>query len=169
MIAVKGNQPNLLESLKTQFEQNEPMSIDCQKEKTRDRYTQRTVSVLEVTDDLDPKWMGVQRFIRIERSGTRGDEPFEETIFYISSLALDAAGFAQQIRQHWHIENRLHWPKDVIFKEDEAPLCDGYAPANFAILRTIALNLFRHNGFSSITKGLRHLAHDVHRLFFFCQ
>lgn len=145
------------------------MSIDCQKEKTRDRYCQRTVRVLKTTEDIDPKWIGVQSLIRVERSGTRGGEPFEETVFYISSLTLDATGFAQQIRQHWHIENRLHWPKDVILKEDEAPLCDGYAPANFAILRTIALNLFRHHGFSSITKGLRHLAHDVHRLFFFFQ
>ncbi|MEM9538721.1 MAG: hypothetical protein AAGA60_04325 [Cyanobacteria bacterium P01_E01_bin.42] len=86
-----------------------------------------------------------------------------------SSLTFNATGFAQQIRQHWHIENRLHWPKDVILQEDTAPLCDGQAPVNFAILRTIVLNLFRLHGFASLTKGLRHLSHDVHRLFSFFQ
>jgi predicted transposase YbfD/YdcC len=99
----------------------------------------------------------------------RAKKPFEETIFSISSLTLDATGFAQRIRTDWHIENRRHWPKDAVLKEDEAPFCDGRAPANFALARTIAVNLFRENGFASITKGIRHLAHDVHRLFSFFQ
>jgi predicted transposase YbfD/YdcC len=66
-------------------------------------------------------------------------------------------------------ENRLHWSKDVVLLEDTAPLCDGHALTNFALARTIAVNLFRQNGFASITKGIRHLAHDVHRLFSFFQ
>jgi predicted transposase YbfD/YdcC len=33
---------------------------------------------------------------------------------------LDAGGFAQRIQAHWHIENRLHWPKDSVLKEDTA-------------------------------------------------
>ena len=127
------------------------------------------MSVLDTIAGIDPEWVGVQRLIRVQREGIRANKPFEETVFYISSLCLDAAGFAAQIQQHWHIENRLHWPKDVVLKEDEAPLCDGYALANFAILRTMALNLFRQAGFPSITKGLRHLSHDVHRLFSFFQ
>jgi predicted transposase YbfD/YdcC len=62
-----------------------------------------------------------------------------------------AAGFAQHIRQHWHMENRLHWVKDVVLKEDQAPLCDGHALTNFALVRTMALNLVRQHGFDSIT------------------
>ncbi len=88
-------------------------------------------------------------------------------MFYISSLSLDAAGFAQRIRQHWHIGNRLHWVKDVVLKEDYSPLCDGNALVNFAIVRTMALNLFRNHGFGSITQGLRRLAHDIPALFSF--
>ncbi|NJR39895.1 MAG: transposase [Leptolyngbyaceae cyanobacterium CSU_1_4] len=45
-------------------------------------------------------------------------------MFYLSSLRLDAAGFAQPIRGHWQIENRLHWVKDGVLKEDESPLPD---------------------------------------------
>ncbi|MBW4421122.1 MAG: hypothetical protein KME13_18105 [Myxacorys californica WJT36-NPBG1] len=54
-------------------------------------------------------------------------------------------------------------------REDITPLCAGYAPENFAILRTIAVNLFRQHGFTSVTQGLRQLAHDVRRLFSFFQ
>ena len=169
LIAVKANQPTLFKHLKSQFEQTPPSSVDCQTQHTRDRKTQRMVSVLDTITGIDPQWVGVQRLIQVQRQGIRANKPFEETVFYISSLTLDAAGFAAQIQKHWHIENRLHWPKDVVLKEDETPLCDGYAPANFAILRTMALNLFRQAGFPSITKGLRHLSHDVHRLFSFFQ
>jgi predicted transposase YbfD/YdcC len=169
VIAVKANQPNLFEYLNQQFEQTIAQSVDTEFEQTRDRQTQRTVSVLEQVDGIDPTWRGVHRLVRVERSGTRAGKPYAETMFYISSLSLDAAGFAERIRQHWHIENRLHWPKDVVLAEDTAPLCDGYALLNFAIVRTIAVNLFRQAGFDSITKAIRHLAHDVHRLFSFFQ
>ena len=169
LITVKANQPTLLHHLQAHFTQAQPLSVDCQDEHSRNRQTQRQVSVLAPPDGIAPAWAGIQRVIRIERTGTRGQKPMSETMFYISSLSLDAAGFAQQIRQHWHIENRLHWVKDVVLQEDKAPLCAGHALTNFAILRTIAVNLFRANGFASITKGIRQLAHDIHALFSFFQ
>jgi hypothetical protein len=58
---------------------------------------------------------------------------------------------------------------DLVLQEDEAPWCDGRAPSHFALARTIAVNLFRLNGLASLTQGIRHLAHDVHRLFSFFQ
>lgn len=169
VIAVKKNQPKLYEWMQNQFEQRSPESVIDQIEHTRDRITQRTVSVLNASVGFDVAWVGVERLIRVERTGRRGTQPLHETMFYISSCASDANEFARRIRDHWHIENRLHYPKDVVFAEDSAPLCDGYAPANFAIIRTIALNLFRLHGFASITKGIRHLAHDISRLFSFFQ
>lgn len=143
--------------------------IDVQAEQTRDRVTRRSVSVLTPRPTLDPEWVGIQRIIRVERHGTRAQQPYHEIMFYISSLNLDAQGFAQIIRQHWHIENRLHWVKDVVLKEDQTPVCDGNAPINFALVRSISLNLFRLHGFDSITKGIRTLAHDVRTLFSFFQ
>lgn len=169
VIAVKKNQPKLYQWIETQFEQHPADSVADDIEHTRDRTMQRTVSVLNVLPGLDAAWTGVQRLIRVERTGIRSTEPTHETMFYFSSLAVDAEKLSRRIREHWHIENRLHYPKDVVFAEDTAPLCDGYAPANFAILRTISLNLFRLQGFASITKGIRHLAHDLVRLFSFFQ
>jgi predicted transposase YbfD/YdcC len=168
LITVKGNQPKLFEQLQTQFEQVPAHSVDTQTEQTRDRHTQRTVSVLDTVIGLDPQWVGVQRLVQVERVGTRAKQPYKETMFYISSLQLDA-NVAQRIRQHWHIENRLHWVKDVVLKEDQAPLGDGHALTNFAIVRTIALNFLRQHGFDSITQGLRRLAHNIPTLFSFFQ
>ena len=54
-------------------------------------------------------------------------------------------------------------------REDRTPLCLGHALTNFAILRSMAVNLFRMNGFASITKGIQHLAHDIPKLFSFFQ
>jgi len=169
VIAVKGNQRKLQQHLQTQFEQQDPDSIEVHTEQVRDRRTQRTVSVLAARESLDAAWSGVKSLIRVERVGSRGSEMMQETIFYISSLTEDAAQFCQRIRDHWQIESRLHWVKDVVLKEDAAPMCSGHAPENMAILRTIAVNLLRLNGFDSITRGIRAVAHDLHRLFSFLQ
>ncbi|MBW4542570.1 MAG: ISAs1 family transposase [Myxacorys chilensis ATA2-1-KO14] len=169
IITVKGNQPKLYQYLQAQFEKHQTQDVDNQTEQARNRITQRTVSVLDNVEELDTAWVGVRRFIRVERIGIRGTEPTHEAMFYISSVAADAKVFSRLIRDHWHIENRLHWVKDVVFKEDLTPICSGHAPENMAILRTIALNLFRLHEFTSITKAIRAVAHDVRRLFCFFQ
>lgn len=169
LIAVKANQPKLLAHLEQAFEQTSPLSVDVQVERTRNRTTQRSVSVLAACDRLDPAWVGCQRVIKVERTGTRAGKAYAHTAFYISSLGEDAAQFARRIREHWHIENRLHWCKDVVLQEDTTPLCAGHALINMAILRTVALNLLRQHGFASLTNAIRQLAHDVERLFSFCQ
>ncbi|MBD2034258.1 hypothetical protein H6F76_04255 [Leptolyngbya sp. FACHB-321] len=94
--------------MQTQFEPVPVQSLDTPTEQTRDRQTQRTVSVLDRVTGINPQRVGVQRIMRVERVVTRANRPFTETMFYISSLTLDAAAFAQRIRQHWYIENRLY-------------------------------------------------------------
>ncbi len=88
-----------------------------------------------------------------------------QTNYYISSLLTSAAKFAGGIRQHWGIENRLHWVKDVIFGEDAAPFDNYNAATNWSILRTITINLARLGGYDSLTKAERFLAHDIDKLF----
>lgn len=169
LIALKANQGKLFEAVQLHFEQSQPMSVTTEVEQTRERHVERTVSVLAPPAKIDPAWVGLQRVVKVERRGTRSGKPFEETMFYLSSLSLDAIEFAQQIRDHWQVENKLHWVKDMVLAEDRSPLCAGHALTNFAIIRTIVVNLFRFNGFASITKGIRATAHDIHRLFSFLQ
>lgn len=61
LVAVKGNQPKLLLALESAFEQQPPLSVESQQERTRDRQTERCVSVLVLSIKLDPAWVGVER------------------------------------------------------------------------------------------------------------
>src|SRR5262245_61398727 len=63
---------------------------------------------------------------------------------YISSLVRSATAFVRMIRQHWDIENKLHWSLDVTFNEDRSRIRTDHAPENMASLRHVALNLLRH-------------------------
>jgi predicted transposase YbfD/YdcC len=63
--------------------------------------------------------------------------------FYISSLGRSADAFVTMIRQHWDIENKLHWSLDVTFNEDCCRIRKGHAPENVAAVRHMALNLLR--------------------------
>ena len=67
----------------------------------------------------------------------------KETRYYISSLLSDAEQFAQAVREHWGIENSLHWVLDVSFKDDSCRVRRDNAPENFTIIKHIALNLLQ--------------------------
>jgi predicted transposase YbfD/YdcC len=169
VITVKKNQPTLHQALDTQSISTPPKSVHTYHDSRHGRQVQRTLQVFDPPETLDPTWVEVKSIVRVDRSGTREGKPFSETLFYISSLDLKAAAFNQLIRQHWQIENRLHWVKDVVLREDDHPFCGGHACANMGIIRTIALNLFRLNGWDSITRAIRTLAHDLPALLSFCQ
>lgn len=51
--------------------------------------------------------------------------------------------FADAVRSHWAIENRLHWQLDVTFGEDQSRIRKGHADANFSILRRSTLSLLK--------------------------
>jgi predicted transposase YbfD/YdcC len=169
VIAVKANQPKLYNQIQQNMQSSQPTSIYTDVERTRNRTTSRTVSVFDKLDNISADWVGLKRIVRVERFGTRANTPYSETAYYISSIALEAPDFSQGIRRHWGVENQLHWVKDVVFEEDFAQMVDGYAPANFSILRSFVINLFRHNGFDSLTRAIRACAHNIQLLFSFLE
>jgi hypothetical protein len=64
---------------------------------------------------------------------------------FISSLENKVEKLAGAIRGHWSIENSLHWVLDVTFQEDNNRMRKDNAPANFAVLRHIAVNIIGQN------------------------
>lgn len=61
-------------------------------------------------------------------------------------------------RQHWGIENKLHWVRDVTFDEDRSQIRKQEGPRAMASLRNIALNLLRYAGAQNIAWATRHCA-----------
>jgi len=56
------------------------------------------------------------------------------------------------IREHWQIENGLHWVLDIAFREDESRIRKDHAPQNMALLRHLALNLLKQD--TSVKVGI---------------
>ncbi len=90
---------------------------------------------------------GVRQVIAVEtitnttnaHGGGRGDVRSDISYFLTSSPA-DGPVLAAAVRNHWAIENSLHWVLDIGFREDESCLRDRHAAANLAVIRQIAVN-----------------------------
>jgi predicted transposase YbfD/YdcC len=91
-----------------------------------------------------PAWPDLASIAMIEAVREEpGKPPSRQTRFYIASIAADAAEFAHAARQHWGIENGLHWVLDVILREDECRIRKRNGAANFATIRHMTLNLLQ--------------------------
>jgi predicted transposase YbfD/YdcC len=100
--------------------------------------------------DLQPipelaKWPDLQSVIVVEtiRAAYPSAPITSDYRVYISSLIRSATVFVAMIRQHWDIENKLHWSLAVTFNEDRCRIRKEHAPENVAAVRHIALNLLR--------------------------
>ncbi|NEP28305.1 MAG: ISAs1 family transposase [Moorea sp. SIO3I6] len=164
VIAAKGNQKNLYKQIKLNTQKTQPISVDISREKRSDRLTTRTVSVFDDLRGISDEWIGLACLVKVERIGTRAGKPYQQLAYYISSKCLDAAQFAQGIRGHWGIENRLHWVKDVVLDEDSSRIQFGNAPANLSMIRSLVIAILRYHGYSSITTALRSIAHDLEKI-----
>lgn len=169
MIALKGNQGTLMQALLLMRLDQTPQQIWSTHEVTRNRHITRVVRVYLCDGQFEPDWQGIRSAICIEQWGTRAGQPYHQRRWFISSLLTSAARFADLIRKHWHIENPLHWVKDMVLAEDASPLRCPNAAINTSLCRNVVINLLRCNGFSSITQGLITFAHDLPRLLLLTQ
>lgn len=167
---VKKNQKILHRQIESQTLNLSPVRCYKQTEKTRNRLIHRTVEVFEPPLNLDSCWIGVKSVIKIFRSGIRSNHDYESdsATYYISSLPPTSSLIPQGIRQHWNIENRLHWVKDVITKEDTSPQLQGKASTNISLFKSWVLNLLRVHGFDSLTEALDYMSNNLPLLLSFC-
>jgi predicted transposase YbfD/YdcC len=90
-----------------------------------------------------------------------------ETVYAVTDLSwqqIRADQLAEAIRQHWHVENRLHWIRDVTFAEDLSQIRTGHGPANMATLRNLALSRHRIAGATNIAAACRHVGRHPNRV-----
>jgi len=64
-----------------------------------------------------------------------------EISYFLSSLPAKVRNLAKLIRQHWSIENQLHWVLDVTFTEDASRIRKKAAPQTSAMLRRLAVSI----------------------------
>jgi predicted transposase YbfD/YdcC len=152
LFGLKGNQPTLHEEVKTSFDEatcaklrKEPESYCETADKGHGRnelrrvYVQREVSWLTRSEN----WPKLRALILVESERTRRGETSVERRAYISSSKASAHVLAQQVRGHWHVENRLHWTLDVVYGEDRARISRKNGAENMSTVRKIVMNLLR--------------------------
>ena len=90
-----------------------------------------------------------------------------QTRYYISSLMVNAKTMLSYVRNHWSIENKLHWVLDMNFKEDSCRTRIDHGAENFALMRKCAFNLIkRHNpnDKTSMKRKMLNASYDLHYL-----
>ena len=106
-------------------------------------------------------WPGLKAVLAVEtiRGINGAGKATAEVRHFISSAELPPETLATAIRRHWTIENGLRWVLDVGFGEDASRVRERNAARNLAVLRRIALNLARADGFLKASlKGKRKYA-----------
>jgi predicted transposase YbfD/YdcC len=119
--------------------------------KQKGRIENREVSLWHNCSRLPKTWNGIKSIVYVRNYGKRSGKPYEEEHYYISSLGKTSPEkFGEYIRLHWQIENNLHRELDVVFREDTIKEPSNDVHKKFAVLRRIAINIFRKNGLHKI-------------------
>jgi len=163
ILIVKGNQPLALQAAQAllcgtdiEFAEHTDRAAD----RGHGRTELRTVRVAGCDDTLFP---GARQVFRLRRDtgGLDGVRTSKEIVYGIASLNADLAGpahFNHYTRRHWTVENRLHYVRDVTFREDSSQVRTGTAPRTIATFRNLAINTIRFAGRANIA----HTRRDLH-------
>lgn len=146
LLALKKNQKNAYEQIHDRMKANKEQLL-CEKDidfgsgriEKRDCYIDTN---LLFYDELN-EWKHLKTVIMIDSSREINGKVSNETRFYLSNLETTPKDFNQFVRNHWGIENKLHWTLDVVFKEDMQRNKKDNAPENLATLRKMALQMIK--------------------------
>lgn len=163
VIAVKDNQPTLHAAVADAFADASDAAPRkyVTVEESRGRHERREYSVLPVPAAIvaSGDWASVKSIGMVYTERTVKGVTTHEVRYYISSLAPQVKRFARAVRGHWGIENRFHWVLDVTFAEDACKVHKKNAPANFGLLRRLALMVLRQDTtLKGPLKGKREIA-----------
>jgi predicted transposase YbfD/YdcC len=154
VLAAKGNQPTLYNGLVCHFADHRAddfARVNVRRHETYEhahgRDEMRFYYICPVPEDLPDKerWRNLRAVGLAVNNTVRDGKECLEFRYYILSRFVSAKRFAEAVRGHWAIENRLHWQLDVTFQEDQSRIRKGHADANFSSLRRTALSLLKNN------------------------
>lgn len=151
LLAVKGNQPTLQEEIRNYFIWAKADAIEHgglryheEMEQGHGRITKwRVWSSDAGWFEGKSDWPLLRTFVCVERTHIRPETTKTEQAYFISRLQENADTFLRLVRNHWSIENQLHWTLDVSFHEDACLLHSPNVAVNLSLLRKMALAIIR--------------------------
>lgn len=155
VLAVKGNQGTLHEDIAdlfAGFEEHQFQAVDYDYHKTMNkdhgRIDIRECWVVSRPDYITylrrhQAWPQLTSLVKIVSERRVSGQSTVKTRYFIASFSSSAQHFLQLCRDHWHIENQLHWVLDVAFGQDHNRVHKDHAPENLAVIHHVALNLLK--------------------------
>ena len=160
LMTVKANTPTLYQQLKKLPWAAVPAVSAVSTD--HGRRVRRTIKTV-----LAPAWIGFDgaaQVAQLRRTVTKKGKKTVEVVYLITSdRDAEPATLAAWVRSHWHIENKLHWVRDVTYQEDKSLVRTGNAPRVMASLRGLAISLLRLDGHTNIAAANRHHARNPQR------
>lgn len=147
VLPVKKNHKSLFEEIEMIFQDAEKRKfkgVDADQyetlEKSHGRVEKREYFSM-CADDLLGKenWLGLQTVGMVRRERITENKTTKETVFYISSCEINAKLLGKCTRDHWQVENKLHWSLDIVLREDKNRYRDKVGARNLSIIRKIVL------------------------------
>jgi predicted transposase YbfD/YdcC len=156
-LALKGNQGTLFDDVVLLLDDAELKTSTAAPvvEADHGRIETRTAMVSTEIDWLQKQhqWPGLKAIGKVVRMRETADKTTTETAYYLLSRVLEPERLNQVVRQHWGIENSLHWRLDVVMNEDQDRTRMGHGPHNLAILRHMAINAMQKEGSKGSLRG----------------
>jgi predicted transposase YbfD/YdcC len=171
VLTAKANRPKLLAAIHERFTAPDAIT-DISYEIERGHGVVR-IRRTETVDGTGLPFPGAAQAARITRytcDAATGLPIAKELVHIVTSLPPTRAGAAAiggYVRQHWTIENQVHYVRDVALREDACRAVTGNLPRTLATLRNLAISALRQAGWQNIASGLRkharnpHLIHDL--------
>lgn len=178
LMIVKENQKKLFDRLDGLDWTSVPVSHTTV-DKGHGRRERRTIQVVDAPADLGfphaAQVFLIERYTtRTVRKRAKGSRKYKKVqvhsavaVLGVTSLSAREAApehLATYVRRHWSIENKVHWVRDVTFREDASQIRTGSRPRVMATLRNLAVGLIRQAGYTKIAETTRKIKHDPHLL-----
>jgi len=166
LLALKSNQKSLHAEVAMYFEQNTDLACHETTDADHGRIEIRRAWVSHDVDWLHPdraepglhRFPGLAALGMVEATVEHRGQTSVARRYFLSSAPLSAAALLHATRAHWGVENRLHWVMDVVFHDDLMRLRTNHGPANMALIRHTALNIFKNITSKISLKNRRKLA-----------
>jgi predicted transposase YbfD/YdcC len=157
VLALKGNQGTLHDDVVRHLDDPECSAATSEPVVDGDHGRIETRTATVSTDigwlQEDHQWPGLAAIGKIVRIREIANKTSTETAYYLLSTPLSPARLNQVARQHWSVENQLHWRLDVTMNEDQDRTRMGNGPYNLAILRHMAINAMQKDKTKGSLRG----------------